>query len=200
VEARSLLAKMHRELKTTTIYVTHDQAEAMTLGDRVVVMNEGVIQQNAPPLEVYNAPANRFVAGFIGSPAMNFLNFRYADGQLWDETQNLRIELPLDRQGGLDRFQNKVVLVGARPEHIRPTERLENQTIRFTIDVAQRLGHETLLDVSNADKSAVVRVAPTERFSLGETRDFALDLGKIQFFDPETGANVGLSSEQAPTS
>ena len=198
VEARSLLSKMHRDLKTTTIYVTHDQAEAMTLGDRVVVMHEGVIQQNAPPLEVYNAPANRFVAGFIGSPSMNFLEFRYADGQLLDETQNLRIDLPQDRREGLDRFQNRAIVVGARPEHIRPAQRLENQTIRFTIDVAQRLGHETLLDVSNADKSAVVRVAPTERFSLGETRDFALDLEKIQFFDPATEANVGISISRLP--
>jgi multiple sugar transport system ATP-binding protein len=193
VEARSLLARMHRELKTTTIYVTHDQAEAMTLGDSVVVINEGVIQQNAPPLEVYNAPSNRFVAGFIGSPSMNFLEFRYADGQLLDRTQNFRIELPPYRRVGLDRFQNKPVVVGARPEHIRPAQRPEHQTIRFTIDVAQRLGHETLLDLSNDDKSAVVRVAPTERFSLGETRDFEFDLEKIQFFDPATGANVGLN-------
>jgi multiple sugar transport system ATP-binding protein len=192
VEARSLLAKMHRELKTTTIYVTHDQAEAMTLGDRVVVMNEGVIHQNAPPLEVYNAPNNRFVAGFIGSPAMNFLEFRYADGQLLDQAQNLRIELPHHRRVGLDRFQNEVIVVGARPEHIRTARQSDHQTIRFTIDVAQRLGHETLLDVSNDDKSAVVRVAPTERFSLGETRDFEFDLEKIQFFDPATGVNVGL--------
>src|SRR5580704_657286 len=197
VEARSLLAKMHRELKTTTIYVTHDQAEAMTLGDSVVVMNEGVIQQNAPPLEVYNAPANRFVAGFIGSPSMNFFDFRYADGELVDETQNLRITLPPDRRNGLDRFRNKVIVVGARPEHIRTAPRLGGQAIRFTIDVAQQLGHETLLDVSNASKSAVVRVAPTERFSLGETRDFELDLEKIQFFDPATGMNVGLSHPPA---
>jgi multiple sugar transport system ATP-binding protein len=197
VEARSLLAKMHLDLKTTTIYVTHDQAEAMTLGDRVVVMNEGVIQQNAPPLEVYNAPANRFVASFIGSPSMNFFDFRYADGELLDETQNLRITLPPDRRNGLDRFHNKVIVVGARPEHIRTAPRLGGQAIRFTIDVAQQLGHETLLDVSNARKSAVVRVAPTERFSLGETRDFELDLEKIQFFDPATGMNVGLSRPPA---
>ena len=197
VEARSLLAKMHLDLKTTTIYVTHDQAEAMTLGDRVVVMNEGVIQQNAPPLEVYNAPANRFVASFIGSPSMNFFDFRYADGELSDETQNLRITLPPDRRNGLDRFHNKVIVVGARPEHIRTAPRLGGQAIRFTIDVAQQLGHETLLDVSNVSKSAVVRIAPIERFSLGETRDFELDLEKIQFFDPATGMNVGLSRPPA---
>ena len=194
VEARSLLAKMHLDLKTTTIYVTHDQAEAMTLGDRVVVMNEGVIQQNAPPLEVYNAPANRFVAGFIGSPAMNFFDFRYADGELFDETRNLRIVLPRDRQHGLDRFQNKAIVVGARPEHIRTAQRSDGQVVPFTIDVAQQLGHETLLDVSNGGKSAVVRVPPTEHFTLGETRDFELDLAKIQFFDPDTGMNVGLST------
>ena len=94
---------------------------------------------------------------------------------------------------GLDQFQNKPVVVGARPEHIRIAQRVEHQTVRFTIDVAQRLGHETLLDVSNNEKSAVVRVPPTERFSLGETRDFQFDLEKIQFFDPATGLNVGLS-------
>jgi len=194
VEARSLLARMHRELKTTTIYVTHDQAEAMTLGDRVVVMHDGVIQQNSPPLDVYNAPANRFVAGFIGSPAMNFFDFRYVDGALVDEAQNLRIVLPHDRRRGLERFQNKTVVAGVRPEHIRIARGVDRGAIRFTVDVAQHLGHETLLDVRNNGRSAVVRVAPTEPYVIGETQGFDFDLDKIQFFDPETGANVGRSA------
>ncbi len=194
VEARSLLARMHRELKTTTIYVTHDQAEAMTLGDRVVVMHDGVIQQNSPPLEVYNAPANRFVASFIGSPAMNFFDFRYVDGDLVDDAQNTRISLPQDRRHGLERFQNKSIVVGARPEQIKIARGKDQGVIRFTVDVAQHLGHETLLDVRNNDKSAVVRVSPTEQYVIGETLGFDLDLDKIQFFDADTGANVRLSA------
>ena len=139
---------------------------------------------------MFNAPANRFVAGFIGSPAMNFFDFRYVDGDLVDETQNLRIALPRDRRRGLDRFQNKTVVVGARPEHIRMARSMDQGDIQFTVDVAQHLGHETLLDVRNDGKSAVVRVAPTERYTIGETRGFDIDLDKIQFFDPETGANA----------
>ena len=182
---------MHHELGITTVYVTHDQAEAMTLGDRVVVMNEGIIQQNAPPLEVYNSPANRFVASFIGSPAMNFFDFRYSDGKLVDAAAT-RILVPEERRRSLVRFENKPVVLGVRPEHLRLISGSEKGEIQFTIDVAQKLGHETLLDITNEDKQAVVRVSPNAKFEIGETREFAFEMDKIQFFDPETGVNSDL--------
>ena len=119
VEARSFLAKMHHELGITTVYVTHDQAEAMTMGTQIAVMNEGAIQQVAPPLQIYNSPANRFVAGFIGSPATNFLDLRYEDGRLVDPELGIAIPVPERRRAALARYQGTPVVLGARPEHIR---------------------------------------------------------------------------------
>src|SRR5271168_270921 len=103
IEARSFLTKMHQEIGVTTVYVTHDQAEAMTMGTQIVVMNEGAIQQAAPPLEVYKSPANRFVAGFIGSPATNFLQLRYSEGHLVDPAVNISLPVPERRRPALAR-------------------------------------------------------------------------------------------------
>src|SRR5471032_196433 len=149
VEARSFLAKMHHELGITTIYVTHDQAEAMTMGTQIIVMNEGVIQQAAPPLEVYNNPANRFVAGFIGSPATNFLTLAYRRGFLVDPVIAIALPVPESRQPALARYEGAEIVLGARPEHIRAVPRGQERrtaAVDFTIDVAQHLGHEVLLD------------------------------------------------------
>ena len=193
VEARSFLAKMHHELGITTVYVTHDQAEAMTMGTQIVVMNEGAIQQAAPPLEVYNRPANRFVAGFIGSPATNFLALRYAAGRLVDPAANIDIPLPDARRPALDQYEGAGIVLGARPEHIRVLPRGEKPragAVDFTIDVAQHLGHEVLLDIVAGAHRAVTRVAPDEFAGEGERRSFEFDMGRVYFFDPRSGANI----------
>ena len=193
VEARSFLAKMHHELGITTVYVTHDQAEAMTMGTQIVVMNEGVIQQAAPPLEVYNNPANRFVAGFIGSPATNFLSLRYRDGHLVDPATNISLPVPESRQPALARYTDTEVVLGARPEHIHVVARGKPRppaAVDFTVDVAQHLGHEVLLDIVAGPHRAVTRVAPDDLPREGEQRPFEIDLERTYFFDARTGTNI----------
>ena len=112
IEARSFLAKMHHEVGTTTIYVTHDQSEAMTMGDTIVVMKDGMIQQAAPPLEVYNEPANMFVAGFIGSPAMNFLELSKAGSKLVDQEHELEFPVSDRLRAALDKYRKPKVVLG----------------------------------------------------------------------------------------
>src|SRR5476651_1526754 len=121
VQMRVELKKLHERLGTTAIYVTHDQVEAMTLGDRVVVMRDGRVQQVGDPMELYNQPANRFVAGFIGSPAMNFAQVRIGaeNGSLWAESDDLRIKVPAPIVSRLERYTGMEATLGVRPEDLR---------------------------------------------------------------------------------
>jgi multiple sugar transport system ATP-binding protein len=195
VEARSFLAKMHHELGVTTIYVTHDQAEAMTMGTQIVVMNDGVIQQAAPPLEVYNNPATRFVAGFIGSPATNFLTLRYSLGFLVDAAGTVRLLVPEGRRAALERFEGEDIVLGVRPEHIRALPRGQAPsaaTLDFDIDVVQHLGHEVLLDIVAGPYRAVTRVGPEDSPREGDRRPFEFNMAAAYFFDPQTGANLAV--------
>src|SRR5437762_4656035 len=122
VQMRVELKKLHDRLETTAVYVTHDQVEAMTLGDRVVVMKDGWIQQVGEPLELYTKPSNRFVAGFIGSPAMNFVDVKVADvgGALWAETQGIRVKVPPIHTSRLVPYKGQQVTMGVRPEDLHP--------------------------------------------------------------------------------
>jgi len=193
VEARSFLAKMHHELGITTIYVTHDQAEAMTMGTQIIVMNEGRVQQAAPPLEVYNNPANQFVAGFIGSPGTNFLRLRYRDGHLTDDAMNIRLPVPESRRLPLARYDGAEIVLGARPEHMRVVPRGQTRpaaAVDFTIDVTQHLGYEVLLDIVAGPFRAVTRVGPDDLPKEGEQRPIEFDMALVYFFDAQTGANI----------
>src|SRR5512144_2681294 len=120
VQMRVELKRLHERLETTAIYVTHDQVEAMTLGDRVVVMRDGVVQQVGEPLELYNQPANKFVAGFIGSPAMNFatVTVTEANGSLFAEASGLRMKVPADRVARMGAYKGQTVTLGVRPEDL----------------------------------------------------------------------------------
>jgi multiple sugar transport system ATP-binding protein len=192
IEARSFLAKMHQEIGVTTVYVTHDQSEAMTMGDTIVVMKDGTVQQAASPLEVYNKPANTFVAGFIGSPAMNFLELSLADSRLVDPDSDFAIAIPDRLRGVLHRYGKPRVMLGLRPEALRPVPR--NVDPRgaplLSIDVAQHLGHETLLDASYGPHRVVARVGAADDSRIGETRPFLFDPDHMHLFDPETGENL----------
>ena len=177
VQMRAELARLHRRLGTTVIYVTHDQVEAMTLGDRIVLMNHGVIQQIDAPLAIYRRPANRFVASFIGSPTMNFFPGAIRDGAFVVDGDAAR--LPLGDDGsGLGSGQSAALLpqgpavLGIRPEDLVVT----GDAVPFTtavIEVAEQMGHETLAHVSVGGSSHVVRVpgdraaSPGDRLSLG---------------------------------
>jgi multiple sugar transport system ATP-binding protein len=192
IEARSFLAKMHHEIGVTTVYVTHDQSEAMTMGDTIVVMKDGLVQQSASPLVVYNQPANTFVAGFIGSPAMNFLELSLASAILTDPDNGFSIPIPERLRGALEGYAKPKVVLGVRPEGLRPAARAANASgmPQLTVDVAQHLGHETLLDASNGPHRIVARVAASDDSRIGEKRPFVFDQDQMHLFDQDTGANL----------
>src|SRR5467141_665375 len=151
VQMRVELKRLHNRLETTAIYVTHDQVEAMTLGDRVVVMKDGVVQQMGEPLELYNQPSNKFVAGFIGSPAMNFaaVTVTEANGSLMAENSGLRIKLPEETAQRLRGHIGHQVTLGVRPEDLTvagPAD-LDQPCFDAVIEVVEQLGSEILLDM-----------------------------------------------------
>src|SRR5665213_2636174 len=150
VQMRVELKKLHERLGTTAIYVTHDQVEAMTLGDRVVVMADGYVQQVGEPMELYNHPANRFVAGFIGSPAMNFAKVRVAEegGAVWATADGIKLKVPGPEATRLVAHAGKEVTFGVRPEDMRVANGSDPVDLSFEVEVevVERLGSEILLD------------------------------------------------------
>ena len=190
VQMRVELKRLHDRLETTAIYVTHDQVEAMTLGDRVVVMKDGWIQQVGEPLELYGRPRNRFVAGFIGSPAMNFIETTVADGAgaLWVECAGLRLRVPAERSARLAGKRRQVVVLGIRPEDLHPATGADHAdlTCEAVVDVVEPLGSEILLDVKVGNCVIVVRVDPTVRLRQHDKIRLAFNPERIHFFDAKT--------------
>src|SRR6476469_818003 len=154
VQMRVELKKLHQRLGTTAIYVTHDQVEAMTLGDRVVVMRDGWVQQVGDPMTLYNEPANRFVAGFIGSPAMNFADARIEseNGGLWAEGEGIRLKVPAHLNNRVGAYAGKAVTIGIRPEDMRIARDSDPPELNIpaVVEVVERLGSEILLYVAVA--------------------------------------------------
>src|SRR2546421_7836210 len=194
VQMRVELKRLHDRLETTAIYVTHDQVEAMTLGDRVVVMKDGVVQQEGAPLALYERPVNRFVAGFIGSPAMNFISANVvADGDaLWAEAPGLRVRVPDAKTEALRRYAGKRVVLGLRPEALRPASGADSADYAFdaAVEVVEPLGSEILLDVRVAESPVVARVDPRMRVKLRERVRLAFDPARAHFFDAATEAAI----------
>jgi len=192
VQMRVELKRLHDRLETTAIYVTHDQVEAMTLGDRVVVMRDGWIQQVGEPLDLYSKPANRFVAGFIGSPAMNFVDATVSEtnGALWAESPGLRVMVPAARAGALRPYTGQRVTLGVRPEdlHVATGGDGGHGTFDAVVDVVEPLGSEILLDVKVGPTVMVARVEPTVRVKVHEPLRLALDPERLHFFDAKTEA------------
>ena len=194
VQMRVELKKLHERLGTTAIYVTHDQVEAMTLGDRVVVMKDGVVQQVGDPMVLYNQPANRFVAGFIGSPAMNFAGVRIAaeSGGLWAEAEGIRLKVPAPMQDRVGRYAGKEVTFGIRPEDLRIAAPGEAQDMSFdaAVEVVERLGSEILLDVAVGAATMVASVEPTSVAKVHERLRLAVNPERVHFFDNDTEAAI----------
>ncbi len=194
VQMRVELKKLHERLGTTAIYVTHDQVEAMTLGDRVVVMRDGRVQQVGDPMELYNEPANRFVAGFIGSPAMNFAGVRIAaqNGSLWAESDGIRIKVPQPIAPRLGAYAGKEVTFGVRPEDMHIAGDGDPQDLSFdaAVEVVERLGSEILLDVAVGSAAMVASVEPTATAKVHEKLRLAVNPERLHFFDNETEAAI----------
>jgi len=191
-QMRIELKRLRERVATTSIYVTHDQVEAMTLGDRVVVMRDGRILQQATPLEIYTRPADRFVAGFIGAPAMNFIDVTLArvDGRLTAEAEGLRIRVPDEQAAALERQPAQTLTLGVRPEHVAIGDpHPENGTgFDAMIEVTEQLGAELLVGVRVAGTIVVAsRIDPWAKLALHQKLRLSLDPRGLHFFDRDTG-------------
>ena len=182
VQMRVELKRLHERLETTAIYVTHDQVEAMTLGTRVVVMKDGRVQQLGEPLELYGRPANKFVAGFIGSPAMNFVEVAISSDGRMAEAEGLRLPVPeaVRARGG------QRLTLGVRPEAMRIANGSDPHTFAAAVDVVEPLGNEILLNFRAGGVPMVARVDPGVRVKAHENVRFAVDPERLHFFDANT--------------
>jgi multiple sugar transport system ATP-binding protein len=194
VQMRVELKRLHDRLETTAIYVTHDQVEAMTLGDRVVVMKDGIVHQVGEPLELYRKPANRFVASFIGSPAMNFAEVAISDanGALWADAGGLRVKVPPARTEALRRYAGSRVTLGVRPEALRMAGGADPAEYAFDsiAEVVEPLGAEILLNVRAGPHALVARLDPSSLLKVHETVRLAFDPERLHFFDAASGAAI----------
>ncbi len=186
-QMRSEISKLHKSLGTTFVYVTHDQTEAMTMGDRIVVMKDGYIQQIDTPQNLYNYPCNLFVAGFIGSPQMNFINgtvVKTADGYA-AEIAGDKISLPESKYQNLEPYAGKEVVFGIRPEDITVGSG-EAETIEMKIDLVELMGSEMYLHCDLNDSKLVVRTPVIDGCKSDTTVAFAMNAKKMHIFDKET--------------
>jgi multiple sugar transport system ATP-binding protein len=194
VQMRVELKKLHDRLGTTAIYVTHDQVEAMTLGDRVVVMRDGVVQQVGEPLELYNEPANRFVAGFLGSPAMNFATVKVNqdNGAIWAANAGMQIKAPPEYADRLGRYVGQEVTLGIRPEDLRVASAADPTELGFdvVVEVVEKLGSEILLDVAAGPDTMVASVEPNVRAKIHDNLRLALNPERLHFFDMNSEAAI----------
>lgn len=195
VQMRTEISKLHQRLETTIIYVTHDQTEAMTMGDRIVVMKDGVIQQIDTPTEIYEHPANRFVAGFIGSPAMNFLegSLQEEDQEVFFVTYNGKLKFPADRASVIREsgYIGKDVVFGIRPEAVLEETTIKKpsafSTFQAQIEVAENMGSEMFLYVTGLGKESITaKVGAQTYFTPGTSVNLAINMQKAHIFDRET--------------
>jgi len=193
VQMRVELGELHKRLGATIVYVTHDQVEAMTLGERIVVMNHGDIQQIASPKELYASPRNMFVAGFIGSPAMNFIDARLDGAQL--VLEDTSFALPEDVLERLHEYQGKRLILGIRPEHVFGEDVAPNiprdHMLQARVQVVEHLGSENLIYFPLGSRTVTAKVHPETHTYVGMDKVFVLDLRKAHFFDPETELAIG---------
>jgi len=195
VQTRAEIARLHQRLGTTTVYVTHDQVEAMTMGTRIAVMDKGELQQVGAPQDLYDSPRKLFVAGFIGSPAMNFVNVE-RDGD-FVKGDGMAFPIPTRYRSGMDGTSSLVA--GFRPEHLELGELPNSATIRAKADVVEFLGDEELLHVSvQGHEGDVVAVVSSEnRVKPGDVLDLKLPLEKLHLFDQGTGDSIAWSQAAA---
>ncbi len=186
VHMRAEIKALHQQLKTTSVYVTHDQIEAMTMADRIVVMHDGNVQQVGAPLELYDRPANMFVAGFIGSPGMNFLPATFAKGEKADAVlaDGQKLRLP----DGLPLKDGDAITIGLRPEHIKL---VDDGGLKGEVEVVEPLGLSTQFYVKLANQQLCVFAMGRAGVRPGDTVRLAADPAALHLFDPASGARIG---------
>jgi multiple sugar transport system ATP-binding protein len=192
VEMRAEIKALHQRLKSTIVYVTHDQVEAMTLGDRIAVMKDGLVQQFGTPAEIYERPANMYVAGFIGSPTMNFVEAQLA-GQPhhWSaRVAGVAQPLPLAGLNGTTAAGAPVV-IGIRPEHFQATAPESPGAVPVTVDLTEPTGADTFVAGRLGDQKVTLRCSPKQRLAPGDTAWFAIDTSALSVFDPASQLSLG---------
>jgi multiple sugar transport system ATP-binding protein len=196
VQMRTEIIKLHKKLDTTMIYVTHDQVEAMTMGNKIVVMKDGVIHQIDSPLRIYNNPVNLFVAGFIGSPAINQFEGKIdeEDGKLFFDEGSFRVKIPDHIKEKLVSYKNKEVIMGIRPEDIYDS-RFDSmaeipEKIEAICDVVEPMGNEYIVYLNTKNSNITARFDPKDMPALDEKITISLDMAKAHFFDKETEKTI----------
>ncbi|QTN00615.1 sn-glycerol-3-phosphate ABC transporter ATP-binding protein UgpC [Sediminibacillus dalangtanensis] len=201
VQMRAEIQKLHKRLQTTTIYVTHDQTEAMTMASRLVVMKDGIVQQVGAPKEVYDCPNNVFVGGFIGSPSMNFFHGRITDDGF--VIGDFRFKLPEAKLKQLSRlgYREKDVIMGIRPEAIEKEEQIapnkSDTSFPVTVDVAELMGAETYLYSSLGEQTFIARIDAKFSIQGGDQLNLSFDMEQVLFFDQDSEDRIHLDAEVA---
>jgi multiple sugar transport system ATP-binding protein len=186
VQMRGELKKLHERLSSTIIYVTHDQVEAMTMGDRIVVMKDGFIQQVGRPLDLYFHPANKFVAGFIGSPSMNFIEAQIvgSDNKLFVQADGFRLRMPEEKAQNLEKYVHKKVIFGIRPQDLsKASASIEGETIEAFVEIIEPIGNEIYLDVTSGRDSLIASVDPKTKVIPRQNILLQANLENIHLFD-----------------
>jgi multiple sugar transport system ATP-binding protein len=192
VQTRAEISKLHLRLETTFIYVTHDQVEAMTMGSRICVLRDGLMMQIDSPQNLYDKPNNVFVAGFIGSPAMNFFDATVVeqDGDLYADSGTFRLKLSPDKAQVARPYAGKHVVFGTRPEDIHDREYvppgIRAEPITATVDVTELMGNEIFVYLIIGQKQFIARMDPRTRARVGIEMDVAINMDNTHLFDPET--------------
>jgi multiple sugar transport system ATP-binding protein len=192
VQMRTEISKLHNRLQATIIYVTHDQTEAMTMGNRIVVLNQGLIQQIDDPLSLYHSPANRFVAGFIGSPPMNFFegSLREESGNLIFESQGFSLNIPEKIHEALSQHEETEVTFGIRPEDIIAEEVPEDAAVEAQVEVVEPLGSEVILYLMVGDQTLVGKVDSSINPEPNTILRIGFNMSRCHFFDAKEGKAV----------
>jgi multiple sugar transport system ATP-binding protein len=188
VQMRAEISNLHNKLQATMIYVTHDQVEAMTMADKIVIMKDGLIHQTGSPLELYNRPVNKFVAGFIGSPPMNFMTvtIKEKDGKVIADEGKNQIEITGDNSQRAGRYTGKSLIFGVRPEDLVYKESPSEKSIKASVTVVEPLGADIQLYVDTGRHSIVARIPPHHLLRVGDDAFFEVNMDKVTLFDPET--------------
>ena len=201
-QMRTELSKLHDQLNTTIIYVTHDQVEAMTMGTIIVIMNDGVVNQMGAPMEIYNYPVNKFVGGFIGNPGMNFIDAKIIsrDVNLYVDTESFQLLIPAEKQPYLQDKVGREVILGIRPEHIEdaafPDNTAVTDSFKAVVEVVETLGAEIQLDVVSGEHGLVARVDPRTKAKRHQEISMAVNMEKIHIFDTAAPNNRIKTEDQ----
>ncbi len=200
VQMRAEISKLQKRLKTTTVYVTHDQVEAMTMGDRIAILKDGDLQQVGSPLEVYEQPANMFVASFIGTPPMNLVPARIVDGGVSIEGKAFKLAVPEKWRQRLSGQEGREVVVGIRPEHLFASEEAvtgERGSLEIQVEVVEPLGHENIVHGKLGEEFITATMDPQQSPRVGDAATVTVELGGLHLFDAKTEASL---AREMPTS